>query len=313
MPKLNISEALDLAIQTAPFMFLRAGLYLAFGIGLLIYFAIFIGLLHLCGGNGLASLIFIIAAIAVFPIMKFFKTFVIYFLQAAHIAVIAQLLREGKLPEGKSQIEFGKDFVMSKFKDVAGLSVVDIMINAILKSFNQTIIKTAEFINFPGLEGLAQLVNITVNYSVSYLAEAILSYIIIHKEENYWKGAKDGIILYVQSWKGLLVNSAVMGIINAVSFVVFFLILVLPISLLFPKSAAGVVVALALAYVAKEALVYPVAMIAIIVTFYRETQGKEPDPIWEARLDGVSTKFGELKQKAMDFVSKPKSALPGTT
>ena len=89
--------------------------------------------------------------------------------------------------------------------------------------------------------------------------------------------------------------------------------MVLPISLLFPKSAAGVVVALALAYVAKEALVYPVAMIAIIVTFYRETQGKEPDPIWEARLDGVSTKFGELKQKAMDFVSKPKSALPGTT
>jgi len=312
MPKLYISEAVSLAFQTAPFMLLRAGLYLAFGVGLLIYFGIFIGLLHVCGNNGFASLVFLIATLGVFPIMKFFKTFVIYLLQAAHIAVIAQLIRDGKLTDGVSQIAYGKDFVMTKFKDVAGLSAADILINSILKSFNQTIIKTAEFINFPGLEGLAQLINITVNYSVSYLAEAVLSFIIIHKEENYWKGAKDGLILYVQSWKGLLMNSAVMGIINAASFIVFFLVLILPISLIFPKSAAGVVVAVALAYLAKEALVYPVAMIAIILTFHRETQGKEPDPVWEARLEGVSAKFGELKQKALDFVSKPKSAMPGS-
>ena len=294
-------------------MILRGALYLAFGIGLLIYFAIFAGLLHLSGNNGLASLIFIIATLGVFPIIKFFKSFVIYLLQAGHIAVIAQLLRDGELPEGTSQIEYGKEFVINKFKDVAGVSVVDVMINSILRSFNQTIVKTAEFINFPGLEGLAKLINIAVNYSISYLAEAILSYIIIHKEENYWKGAKDGLILYVQSWKGLLVNSAVMGIINAVSFIVFFLVLVVPISLLFPKSGVALVIAIALAYLVKEALVYPISMIAIIVTFYRETQGKEPDPAWEARLDSVSAKFGELKQKAVDFVSKPKPSLPGTT
>ena len=313
MPKLYFSEAIELAFKTSSFIFLRAGLYLAFGIGLLIYFGILFGLLHLTGGNNIATLIVIIATLGVFPILKFFKMFVIYLLQAAHIAVISQLLRDGKLPDGKGQIEYGKEFVMTKFKDVAAISAVDVMINAILKAFNQTIIRTAEFINFPGLEGLAQLINITVNYSVSYLAEAILSFIIVHKEENYWKGAKDGLILYVQSWKGLLVNSAVMGIINGVSFVVFFLILILPLSLLFPHSGIGVVVAIALAYLIKEALVYPVAMIAIIVTFYNETQGKEPDAEWEARLDSVSTKFGELKQKAIDFVSKPKSPMPGTT
>jgi len=312
MPKLNISEAIGLAFKTAPFMFLRGILYLVLGVGLLVYFGILFALLHLSGNNSFASIIFLIATIGVIPIVKFFKSFVIYLLQAGHIAVISQILRDGDLPEGTNQIEYGKEFVMTKFKNVAAVSAVDVMINSILRSFNQTIVRTAEFINFPGLEGMVQLINVMVNYSVSYLAEAILSYIIIHKEENYWKGAKDGLILYVQSWQGLLVNSAVMGIINGVSFIVFFLILVVPLSLLFAKSGVGVVVAIALAYLIKEALVYPIAMIAIIVTFYRETQGKVPDPEWEVRLDSVSAKFGELKQEAIDFISKPKSPLQGT-
>ncbi len=313
MLKLNIGEAIGLVIKTCPFIIIRAILYLAFGVCILIYFGIVILLARAFAG-GMAAIIFLVATVGIFPIARLFKYFVLYIFKAGHIAVMSQLIAEGKLPDGVNQIEFGKSFVVNKFKAMPILFAVDALIDGILKAFNNTVVSLAEFINLPALEGLAKLINIVINFSVSLIDEAVLSFIIIRKEDNYWEGAKDGIILYVQNWKNILFNSAIMGLINAASFIVFFLILFAPVSLIFPKySFVALVVAAVFAYLLKQALIYHVAMASMLITFYRETKDKVPDPAWEARLDSISDKFKELKQKAANFVRTDKKPLPTNT
>ncbi len=308
MPKLNIGEAIGLVLQTMPFLMLRGALYLAFGIFVVVYF-LFVWVLAKLFGNGAAGLVFLIATVGLWPIIKLFKYFALYFLQAAHIAVLSQLIKEGQLPQGVAQVEFGKSLVVSKFKEVSVLFAVNEIVNAILKSFNRTVVNLGSFTGISAFRGLAQLINLIIGFSISLVDEAILSFILIHKEENYWKGAKDGLILYVQSWKAILFNSAVMGLINAVSFAVLFCVFIALLTVFFPsQQTIALIGALVMAYLVKEAFVYPVAMAAIIITFHKEADGKSPDAVWEERLDSASNKFRELKQKAIDFVSPPKPA-----
>ena len=39
-------------------------------------------------------------------------------------------------------------------------------------------------------------------------------------------------------------------------------------------------------------------MTALMLVFFKVTEGQTANPEWETRLEGVSTKFSEMKEKA---------------
>ena len=59
----------------------------------------------------------------------------------------------------------------------------------------------------------------------------------------------------------------------------------------------------------KAALVDPLAMAALMQVFFKVTEGQTPDPQWSAKLEGMSDKFKELKDKAE---LTPPLTVPGT-
>jgi hypothetical protein len=87
------------------------------------------------------------------------------------------------------------------------------------------------------------------------------------------------------------------------------------IAYLFPGTLSfiGVVIALFLAWSVKAAVVDPFAMTAMMDLYFRTIEGQIPDPEWEAKLDGLSKKFGELGRRAMNYtppMARPAPAAP---
>jgi len=48
-------------------------------------------------------------------------------------------------------------------------------------------------------------------------------------------------------------------------------------------------------------VIEPVGMTALMQVFFSVTEGQQPNPEWEGKLDKVSNKFSELKEKAADW------------
>ncbi len=53
----------------------------------------------------------------------------------------------------------------------------------------------------------------------------------------------------------------------------------------------------------KAALIDPFAMTALMQVFFKVTEGQQPNPEWEGKLEQGSKKFREMKDKATNWVS----------
>jgi hypothetical protein len=59
------------------------------------------------------------------------------------------------------------------------------------------------------------------------------------------------------------------------------------------------VTAFILAWSVKMALIEPLGLYAYMQIYFEQTEGQEPDPVWDKRLSDASAKFRELKDKAL--------------
>ena len=152
-------------------------------------------------------------------------------------------------------------------------------------------------------------------FATTYIDEAILTRAYAQDEPNVWAVAKDGVILYAQAWKPILANAVALTLLSYVEFLAFLVILGLPavaVGALVPslKLALGIAVLLG-AWMLKLAVADAYAPAATLMAYHRSTEGMEPDPEWQARLEQASDEFQELKQKAAEKVDQYRSMAPG--
>ncbi len=299
----NLKEGFALLKKTSPFIFLNLTVYGIFAGVTLLYFLLVGGLCYLI--HSIAAIIFL-SGLGLYGVLVYYaREYILYLIKAAHIAVLTELVLTGHLPEGCSQVAYGKALVKARVKDVSILFGIDQLVKAILKSLNRLVLSITSWLPLPGLDKLAQFIMVIINLSVSYVDEAILSYSLSKKEENPWISAKEGIVLYAQSYKEILKNALVIGVLGLISFSVIALILMLPgmgLQSMFPgiRTAVGFSVII-IAYLVKLALFNPLALCTMILTYHRAIQGQTPNPEWEAKLESVSSKFRKLKDKAAEW------------
>ena len=316
--KLNLTEATSIYFKTLPFIVLRALTYLAFAIVFAIYWGIVYFISHLFGPRHQTAqlILWIIAIAAPFPIVRLVREYVLYVIKAGHVAVIAEFAGKGTLPAGVGQIEFGKEKVKANFKEASALFLVDRLVAGVIAAINRMMMRIANFLGaVPGMEGLSKLAGTILFFSLTYVDEAILARNFLKQEETTWQSARVGLILYAQTWKEILGTAVVLGLLALVSLPLFFVILLIPALALghsFPNMVVFFVVAAGIfSYALKLALVDPWALTCMVVTYLKETEGKNPDPAWEEKLESVSTKFQQIKNKAIVSL-KPGSAAPSS-
>ncbi len=317
LDRLQLGTAWNLVVKTTPILLVRLGLYLAFWVLLLIYWAITIGIAYLIG-RVFAPLGWILAIVALgstFPIYNLAYKYVFYLLKAAHVAVMAELLANGDLPAGTNQLAWGKEQVTKRFGQVSVMFVVDEIVEGVVRLFTGMVFSIASWLPGDSIRTLVGVINRVIRYSTTYIDEAILARAFWRRDENIWESAQEGLVLYGMVWKPLVANAVALMVISYIPFILVWLLFSAPIGgllSLFSQTLAGwsIIIALIFAFFVKVAIGDSFAMAAIIAAYQRETKNLTPDPAMEAHLVQISDKFRNLKERAMAAVSA-RSSFPG--
>lgn len=305
MPKLYLGEAIGLIAKTLPFIWVRLGSYLLLGLGLGVYFAVVGGIAWVLGQlwAPLGFLLFLLAVVGAFGIVRWVTRYYFYLLKAAHTSVMTEFIVNGRGPEG-SQIEYGKKQVTDRFRDTSVMFAVDVLVDGVVRAFTRSFVRIASILPIPGMNSLGNIVQRIAVMSSTYIDESILSRAYKEREQNVWKVAHDGVILYAQAWKPIVANAVVLALIAYVEFALLLVILGLPaLAIAAALPALRVVLAIGViigAWMIKLAVADAFSLAATLIAYHRSTEGMEPDPEWKGRLENVSSKFKELGQKAAE-------------
>ncbi len=313
----KLAQVFGLLLRTLPFLLLRLVVYA----GITLAYVIGIG-----GGSGVGWIIGRAGGIdaaaggafwgallgfgVVSGVMYWAREYLLYLVKAGHIAVLAELLQGKEIPGGRGQIDYATSVVKARFVESSVLFGVDRLISAILRAFNRVMMRIADFLPIPGLDGVMKFAGAVITMSLTYVDEVILAYNVRNRIENPWAGARDGLVLYAQNYKNLLKNALWLTLIVWASTLLIFLLVFLPVAALaaFAPSLAGFwtfAIAAIMAWGIKAALVDPLAMTALMQAYFIAIEGQQPRAEWAGKLESVSGKFSELGHKAKDFVARP--------
>jgi len=303
---LPIGKATAITFKTIPYIFLRFFVYFLFGLGILLYglFIYWIGQAAAHLHENARVVVWVLGFIVSFPITRLLREYVLYVIKAGHVAVITEFATVGHLPEGQSQINWGKDQVTKTFKEVSILFVMDRLVVGVIRSINAMMQRVGSmFSAIPGMETIAKFAGLVLRFSLTYVDEAILARNFKMKNESVWESAKKGLVLYAQSWQEILKTALFLGAVAFFSYVFLVILFLIP---LWGISTAYshyqwvfVLAAFVFAGVLKLAFFDPWAMTILILTYLEATEGKVADPAWEEKLQGLSSSFQKIRDRAL--------------
>lgn len=305
MPKLYLGEALGLIGKTMPFIWVRLGSYLLLGLGLGVYFGVIGGISWVLGSlwAPLGWLVFLLAVGGAWGIVRWVTKYYFYLLKAAHTSVMTEFIVSGKGPEG-SQIDYGRKQVTDRFRDTSILFAVDQLVDGVVKTVVRRFVRIVDVLPLPGIDGLGKLLERIALMSTTYVDESILSRAYKVREQNVWKVAQDGVILYAQAWKPILTNAVVLALIGYIEFILLLILLGLPaaaIGAALPGIRVGLAIGvIVLAWMIKLAVADAFSLAATLLAYHRTTEGMQVDETWKGRLEEASDKFQELGRKAAE-------------
>jgi hypothetical protein len=139
---LNFGLAFSLLMRTLPLLAVRLGAMLLFWAAAIVYFLIcgfvFVGLIANINET-LGWILFIVALVLVIPAYNLAYRYVFYMFKAAHVAIMAELLVNDKLPDGVNQLSYGKQKVTARFGEVNAMFVVDELVAGVVNAFTGTV------------------------------------------------------------------------------------------------------------------------------------------------------------------------------
>ena len=307
----NFSTIISLMVKTFPFLIFR----------FLVYSTITLIAVALTGGGagigwmGGAILgepeggVFyggILGAGAAAYFLYFIREYVLYQVKAGHIALLVKFMDGQPVPDGQGMVDYAKDQVKSHFKESNVLFAVDQLIKGVLKVISGLFNTVANLVPIPGLANIIKVVNKIVSMSLTYVDEIILAYYMKNGSTNVWGESSKALVLYAQNYGKMLKNAFWVSLLVWVLTIIVFVIVLAPFTALvvaFPSLAGfwTFVTAALLAWGIKSALIDPIAMTALMQVYFKTIEGQNPDQEWERKLEQLSGKFRELKEKAKTF------------
>lgn len=196
--------------KTMPFVWGRFGMQLLLNVGMIIYFAILVGLfIMLIESQAIIAVIIGLIGLPIgLKIYSFGCEYIGYMIKAAHVAVIGELSLYGKVPDGVKITEYGKNKVKERFLTANAFFAIDKLMSSAVKQIQNMITKVGNvFEKVEIIQTIIKIVNIFVGIVLGYVDEAVLARVFQKKEDGAWKASADGVVLYFQNWKEILKNA----------------------------------------------------------------------------------------------------------
>ncbi|MGX9146241.1 hypothetical protein [Mesorhizobium sp. 128a] len=245
------------------------------------------------------------------------REYILYVVKAGHIAVMVHLIDGRDVPNGQDQIAYAKDVVKERFAEANTLFVLDQLVKGAIRAITGLIGGIAAFLPIPGLGGLVSFINTVIRLSLTYVDEIILGYNIRINSSSPFETARQGVVLYAQNGKTMVKNAVWLAVIMwGVSFVIFLLMLAPAAAIMWfiPGQLGGwaFVLAILLAWAFKAAFIEPFAIACLMQVYFKTIEGQAPNAEWDRRLAEASSKFRELKDKALASFGGSRWTQPGT-
>lgn len=131
-----------------------------------------------------------------------------YMVKGGHVAVITESMIQQKIPT--NYFEFGLQQVKEKFVSSNAFFIVDKLISGAVRQIQGKMERIGNWLNhIPGIGVIVQVLNLFISISLNYIDECCLGYTFYQKDENTFKSAAKGIVVYAQNWKKILKSAAV--------------------------------------------------------------------------------------------------------
>lgn len=316
----SLRQSISLLARTMPFILLRCAVYFGISLAYILMTGVGAGVGYGIGGfwdestQATAALWGGVAGFGLLGGVLFFaREYLLYTVKAGHIAVLVQLLEGGELPQGRSQIAYASQIVKRRFAQTNTLFAMDLLIKGVINAITGLVQGIGAFI--PGMQQMMGVVKAFLRLAVGLVDEVILAYIIRTNSDNPWLASRSALVLYGQNATVMLKNAAWLTLFTyGLSFMVFLVMLAPAAALVYLMpgtwSAGGMLFALLFAWAVKVAVIEPFAIACLLQAYFKTIKDQTPNPEWEARLDKVSNKFGELKGKAQTWVQPAKTTTP---
>lgn len=305
----SIGKALGLMIRTAPFLIFRALVYFGIAASLVLMTGAGYGVGFLGDEDFQASSTFWGGAAGfglTAGVVFFLRDYLLYLVKAGQIAVMVDYLDGRPLPYGQGQIAHARAVVTARFGQASALFALDRLIRGVIGLITGLVDGLMTILPIPGLGQVIGGVRAYLRLSVGLVDEVILAHAIRSRSENAWEAAHDGLVLYAQNARPMLVNAAWLTLISWGLAVTVFLAVLGPATALVWLVPGGALAgtylfALIIAWAVKAALIEPFALACMLQVFVNVTAGQEPRPEWRGRLTQMSDKFRRLGEDAVGW------------
>ena len=313
----SLSRAFGLMLRTWPFLLFRAVVYFGIAAALVVVTGTGAGVGYGVGMFGDAefqagstfwggAVGFGLTAGVVF----FLRDYLLYMVKAGHIAVLVELLDNRPIPGGQGQIAYARTIVADRFGQASALFALDQLVKGVINLITGLTEGLLSILPIPGLDRLMGAVRAYLRLAVGLVDEVILAHAIRERSDNAWEAAHDGLVLYAQNARPMLVNAAWLTLITWVLAFVVFALMIAPAAavvwLLPGDSTAGMFIfAVVFAWAVKAAVIEPFALACLLQVFFKVSEGQVPKPEWRGRLAQASTKFRTLGERALNWRPTP--------
>ncbi len=307
----GLATAVSLLMRSLPYALARFGILLGCAVVCIIWLVVAFGGAawlgtHIAGAFGFVWLMLCLVGAGF--VWGTILRYVLHLLACGHVAVLTELITRGQVGNGsESMLAYGRRVVTERFGQVNALYALNLMVRGVLAAFHRTLDWVGEVLPVPGLEGVANLVNIILRAATRYLDKVILSYNLARGDEEPWRGAREGMVYYAQNAVPILKTAVWVVILERVLTVVLWLLLLAPaaaITMMLPHAVresgaiVTILVAAILAGPLRAAFLKPLFLIMMMVRFHALIENQPINQEWDARLATISDKFRDLGTQA---------------
>jgi hypothetical protein len=237
-----------------------------------------------------------------------------YLLKAGHVAAIAQTFKDGAIPS--NPVAFGKNQVKERFLTANVYFVIDRLVAGAVKQLQRLLGKALGlFGSVPGGDTIKKVGDLFINISLGYIDECCLGYTFYHTEQNVYKSAADGVVVYAQNWKPLLKDAAKTTFVVLLTIVAVTLLSFVLIGGLFRlmewNMLVAVILSLLVSFSVRYAFVDSWILAKMMSSYFNAASTTVITFDLYTKLRNLSSKFGELLKKAgADQPSAPAQPTP---
>lgn len=302
--------AKQLFSKTKPFIMAKLALGGAMVLISVILLAIFMGLGWLFGETGMI-IMFLLWVSAVGAVRLAIMHYMGYLVKAGHIAVIAEAMATGRIPA--NQVAYGKKQVTERFVTSNVYFAVDKLISSAVKQIQGKIGKLGDKLDFiPGMGAVTGLAQFFVSISLGYIDECCLGWTFLNKNQNAFKSAADGVVIYAQNWKIILKDAAKTMLKVVLLTVAIALLIFVPVGIIFKllkwSPLAAFLLALLIAWVVKFAVMDSYIMIQMMASYLQAAPETQITFDLYSGLCRISSSFKELFTKGQGRSPRPEQA-----